>query len=544
MKQSLSLTIFILIINLSYCQSNDESFIKKISSKHWDTIFQIKPSYDIAEINLNGKTVMIFGTNHALKDPEDSMFANIQTSILKLKPSIILTEQYGSVNATEAETIKQFGDIGISKLLAIKNNIEIRSWDDNWNNTYNELVKIVTSNDIYVAMTSYPLFWYQAQPETTFHDYLSALNSGLEQIGYPFTPEQINNANYAQFFKNCFGRPFEFPTTEAYIDFISKNQKLKNINSSLQVIRELHFAYTLKEILQKHNRVFIQAGFAHVKSMKKIIELILENKILTKTSVAKTNTISSSQVKDFLQSNKKVQNTSFKKFNLGKGNAQVLVYNGEGESCEFNSKQHFDDLQKEIQAFKPTIVLTNGFSTMYETNDEIIKYSNDAELCRNVSIISGFTVNSWSSSWNDIYYGLNKKYSSKDLFFVGMSLSMLENKRKFSLYRSIEDYYDAIHRQLSAHGFPFQLNQLHYISFRSICPEYINDFFTVTSDRMFFDALQNALQKDSIAKIIADIMNIKTKALIEQIQKEFKPGAKLFIQVPAGLVDIELTTSN
>lgn len=543
MNRLLPLVLFALLTHTTYSQSKDDTFIKALSAKHWDTLLLYSHSSDHAEININGKTVVIFGTTHGAGDPRDSMFANMKKSVLNLNPSIILTEQYGSIAATEEETIKKYGDMGITKFLAIKNNIEIRSWDDNWNNIYNELVKVVPSNDIYVAMTSMASFWYHPDPGTSFYDFLSAAYSGLEQIGFPFTAEQINNANYAQFFGNCFGRPFEFPTTEAYLDFLSKSTRLKDINSSLQVVRELHFAHVIKETLKKHDRVFIQAGFSHVPSMKKIVELILENKVLAEFPATKKNTVSPDLLKDFRNSNRAVQNNSIKKFKTG--NTQALLYHGPAKSTDFNdAQQHYDEIEKELQIFKPSLVLTDGFSTMYQTKDEIMRYCNDAELCRNIGILSGFTVNSWAPSWNDIYYELNKKHNAQDLFFVGMSLCILEGKRKYSTYLWMLDYGNGIYDEMSRRGFPFQLNQLNYFSYQNICQIHIGDYFNLTSDQMFFDAIEKALQKNHLAKIVTDIKNIKVKALMQFIQKECKPGARLFVQVPADLVASEILFPN
>ncbi len=90
-------------------------------------------------------------------EEDDLQFGTIKKEILELKPDLILTQGFGILYPTTAQTIKQSGDAGYCRYLGSKENIRVSSWEPVWDEVHDHLAKKYKPADIYFSLMGYTL---------------------------------------------------------------------------------------------------------------------------------------------------------------------------------------------------------------------------------------------------------------------------------------------------------------------------------------------------------------------------------------------------
>ena len=442
------LVLLILFIRIAltpcFSQSISDTELSDSIKSFWSTLDNsgtiVKPTF--RKFNFENKQVVFFGTNHSIKDTSNPMFTQIAKEINNLDPTLILTEGYSVLLDSKDETTRFLGDYGVCTYSGYERGIRVKSWDMPLNDLYYGLQKEFSENELYTLMVIQNL----DSAGTSFSNFIS----DLEIRGWPFRPEQKSRKFFLKQYKRYFNIPVEITNKNFNLPDVSNTPRLKKYYTLSQQLRDKHLIKTLKESLKLNDRVFIQAGALHLMSLQKIIPFILkDSKTITPLENEGDNT-STNFLPDINSSN------SFSIEKISDGEKRIILFGS-------NYNVHSDDSQysaikKEITNLKPDLVLTQGFDPLYASKKQAGSESRVAGFCRYLGISEGIRVTSWEPSWNEVYYTLNKKYKTEDIYFSLLCSGILSSQDIIDV-NSVKDLAIKTLKEFASFGYPLTIKE-------------------------------------------------------------------------------------
>jgi hypothetical protein len=401
-----------LLISLFNLFAFSSSFCQSISSEISDSIKKFWKNPDTLlyptcqKFTWENKQVVFFGTRHDLKDISDPMFAGMERELENLHPTLILSEGSNVADFnSKAETIKLFGDAGVCAYAGYEKGIKVKTWDIPYNDLYYSLRKKFPENELY---TLFVIFELNRSHSNSIG--FSSLISDLEAKGWPIKPEQKKVQFFLKQYKHYFDIPLEIkPDNSFAIPDVAQTLCMLKCYSLVQQLRDEHLLKVLQESLRINDRIFIQAGAAHLSSLKKIIPLILSN---SKKDIESVETDSNNLFHPDSNSN------LFKAFSVETildGQNKIILFGSHNSS---NGKdQQFTAFRKEIRTAKPDLLLTQGFAPVFASKKQTISEGGIVGFGRLLGISKDTRVNSCEPPWGEVYYALNSKYKQADIFF-------------------------------------------------------------------------------------------------------------------------------
>ncbi len=517
------LTLFFLITISAkevFSQQHNEQKVRLGLKLFWDTAEYVPKPY-IRNFKRNGKEVIFAGTNHSILNPSDSLFLQLREIIIRLKPELILTENYGAVYETEEETIKNSGDVGFCRLLGLKNNIQSSSWDLSQNELHYQLMKSYTADQL--LLLTFSNFDYQFSPDayTSYDYYHEELANNLELGGYPFKAGSKATGYYFDLFKKYFKTSFQASPYTAFLTQqmnVSKDKGLREMRSSANQLRDLHLLKEIREALEKHDVIFVQAGILHLKSLENLIPLLL-------------NELSSNKVQEMKHSPKLVSSGNGRTEIRSSGNNSIILL--ETNNAVYNPGDGlFLKIRKERQLLKPDLVLTEGYPLSFLTEKETIRKFGAAGLMRMDAVNHDIKNSSWMPEWNTVHYELMKKYNQEEIYFNVMA-DLISNGNPDL---SFEEAYAEIQRRLAISGFNFLPEQFDSRPFLFLLSKHYKGQLQGTN--LTLEGLKEAIKKAINLDFIKDLNYIKSVYLLDAIVHKTERYQRILIQAEPSVVEI------
>lgn len=412
--------------------AQDNGFYKhQLKKYNTVSISQIKVPY-IQKCVYKNKTVILFGTNHTYNNPNNEMFIKMEENLQALKPQVILTENFPVISSTKEETINESTDVGYCSFYGVTNNIPVQSWDLDFGASYYMLAKKYSSDEILLMNLSAIDYKYSSTKWNTYEDFHKGKISTMEMYGYPIKEEQKSVNYYYKLFEKHFKKTFNSSSQEEFskqLTLIDQDKKLKEIRFYWSVLRDSSLIANIKQQLNNHDRIFVQAGSLHIYAIHDLLQKIVEEN-------QKLSTIDSGLNNYFISSDFVANNNILSiKSKMDKNLSLVLVNNTK-----------IPVQNKIVKEFKPKIHL---FEDRLDHNNAL---RNDAIETDKPSI-------PWCPKWDILYQDLLKRgFDRTDLYHYAIEMTF--DKKKVTNNENMAEmvkHYRTAYEDLAILGFPFSV---------------------------------------------------------------------------------------
>jgi hypothetical protein len=532
------LCLFLFVLQ-SYAQpANREEFTKK-AAKYWDTLKTEHMRLVNKTIHLEGgKTVVLCGTRHDNRNPQDSMYKNLEQQFRLLSPSLVLVENYQSTYRTKEETIMMVGDGGFCKFLAFENGIEANSWDLYLGESYYELKKKFKAEDIFASLFINYLLMLQPPPGESFEAFYPKFASATEIEGMPLTVEQKKPEYFFKVFYKYVGVNFSLRPSvhdQAIIDKKTEQGILKSVFSQMEAIRELHFIDVLTDRLRKYDKIFVQCGAGHVGPFEQVIANMKPGSISNNNKA-----VNPALQKNIAQLFPEHRSTDPGIKELKLGDKKVTVW-ATSATSDFLNNDICKEAEKKIHGKKKTLVLIDGLTFLKQNPETTNSWYGNTGVSRFIAQKNNIPVKSWAGFFSPLYFSLCRKYNNEDVYYAMLFHQLLRYKNAAVNYPTLDKYFDFVGTTLERARFPFSYNSAQFDNFYNNSRKYFADKRVSTNETTgdYLSKVEIALSDNlQLAPIIASMKVIRNAELIDQLEKALNDYDEVFLQT-----DVEYLTT-
>ncbi|RYE45651.1 MAG: hypothetical protein EOP48_22040, partial [Sphingobacteriales bacterium] len=255
--------------------------IRKVLKDIYDNPAPTKFTLDAYKFDGHGKKVLIFGTNHAIRNPADSMYTSIDREFAMMSPNIVLIEAITSyLHPTRENNIEMGGDSGYLRYLAYKKGIEAYIWDLDMGEIYNVLRKEFSREDLTLFFYCLKLRYLALPMNANLDRVISSKAKELSIVGVPLSEKEWNPAYFKSIFKSRF--QFEYSENLSEKDWSVVNKyfdtgPLSELESKLFQFRDQRLLRVIGNFAKENDRIFIQAGAMHKEVMKRVLPIYMKD---------------------------------------------------------------------------------------------------------------------------------------------------------------------------------------------------------------------------------------------------------------------------
>ncbi len=241
------------------------------------------PTPYIFELKVGDSELYYFGTPHR-RDPQDPLFAEIETAFNKANPDIVFVEGINVTGdktkfnervktASREETIDHMGESGFTLKLAVKKGIDWHCPEPTDEDLYNDLLAQGFSKDQVFAWDVFHILpqYNRQMNKQGFKPYVEHFIERFKQItnweGFDYLYERA-----IQLGEQLLGRPVDVENEPDAIDFIDpipweeKKEKqtiLNRISEASSRSRDRKIVSDMVDALKTHKRIFVVYGASH-----------------------------------------------------------------------------------------------------------------------------------------------------------------------------------------------------------------------------------------------------------------------------------------
>jgi hypothetical protein len=504
------------------------SAILKILKRTHDRPIPDKYILDGYEFDGLGKKVLVFGTNHGIRNPVDSMFTHMEEEFRKLSPDIVFTEAISSyLHPTRDLNIQLGGDMAFPRYLASKKGIEAYIWDLDQGEMYNFLRKEFSREDLC-------LFWYCLKLRGLVITDNQQVNSIIELkarelslMGIPMSEKDWNPEYIKSLFRNRFNLEYDSKLSQKDWQEIDKqfiHGPLAKIKSKLFQLRDRRLLMTIGLFAQTHDRIFIQAGAMHKELMKKVLPSYMESLVDQKPQkqIDKINSVVDELAVQPYRSRLKV------------GNKELFLW----ASATSKTPQK-EELSRELLVFKPSAILIEDFPEHYAILEDNIKYAGEPGLIRHIGAQHDLPVYNWASQTTRSLHQLSKRYKREEVCSAITFYYLQKYEQVFDNFRTYDDFWNVMSARLLCSNTMFTDYEASVGRFSEYALNY--GFLSETQSHeanIDFDKLRLAMKHPGLESISNDLELLKANELLNSVIKQLQTNDRVFVHAPLKLIKL------
>lgn len=431
--------------------AQDKAYIKA-RQQFYDTtqLSSVKVPY-VQKFVYGNKTVVLYGTDHAYNDPNSELFTRMEAVLDSLKPEVMLTENFGVIGSTKELTISKYNDVGYCSFYGATHEIPVHSWDLDLNGSYHILRKKYTQDEVFLTLLSNLDYKYTSRLWSDYESFYKVKLGTFEMLGYPLRGQQKSLDYYFKLFEKHFKKPFVTDISAAYsqqLSMIDQDKKLKEIRFYSYAYRDFSLLKALSEQLEKHDKVFLQAGALHIYAIQAFLPELMKE--VSKNQIKKNQSapVQDDGLEGYSLYSGALADTNLLWINSKVNNTRILVTN----------KKISPTVSRQIYPkFQPAIFLFEDRQEQQNALKEEAIALDQPSLC-------------WSPTWDILYHELLKKgYSHSDIFHYTMEQCLAAQYPELAdggfNDANFPEAYRKVFENLSALGFPFKPEEVHFYAF-------------------------------------------------------------------------------
>ncbi|WP_316845775.1 hypothetical protein [Pedobacter psychrodurus] len=524
-------SVSLLIFLSEHCSSQttiEKNIAKKISH-YYDTLDYNKLKTAHSIFNVNGKTIEIFGTNHAVSNVEDSMYKSLQLELDKLNPSVILTESYGIVFPDIEKTVAFGGESGFGVFEAFKRGTETHLWDNaKFGSVINQLLREYKREDVYITIVSFLTKAYTPRG-ITFEVFFSNIVTMMTNMGYPLTIDESKSEYFLTLYKKHFSQTYSSAPSESDLEHyhkVFKNGIFNIINNRYILLRDQNMLAVIARILKTHDKIFIICGAAHLGSMRIVLNSYLNNLVALK-SLAEITSLSN--LGDMPKLGE--EELYIKELALGK---KKVLFCGRTDDQWKSYKKMDATLKEKVTDFKPGEILVEGFGDIANSTLTPYKIVGESGLLRQIAIDGNIQVTNWERDFSYLYYALASTkekisrhdkmvYPHKEVYSTIVLYNLIKNQSSISNFHTHGDFWKAVIQRLAFSNFPIQSSELDFNNWKSTSSAYLKGGAIVPD-------FQIGVNSEKLKPIVEQIRIIKVNELLDAVKKSLMQNERIVVQ--------------
>lgn len=510
------------VVSQTICQILPSAKIKKVLKGIYDRPMQIKQAPNVYEFDGYGKKIVVFGTNHAIRNPADTMFSSMEKEFMRISPKVVFTEAITSyLHPKSEQNIEMGGDSGFLRYLAYKKGIEAYIWDLDFGEMYNLLHKEFCREDLYLFFHCLKLRDLVLSGDFPLDILISSKSRELSVLGIPLSQKEWNPEYFKSFFKSRFHLEYSTNLSQqdwSTVDKHFENGTLAKLKSKLFQFRDQRLLKTIGDFAKKDDRIFIQAGSMHKEVMKQVLPLYMEsfNQFKPKKQIKQIEYIEEDSL----------DRPYFHKIKVG--NKELLLWSSSSPEASRN-----DQLSRDLLAFKPSAILIEDFPEHYATKQQNIKLGGESGLIRYLGAQNDLPVYNWATQVSHSLYSLLSKYKREDVCSAITFHYVLKYEQMFKNFGNYSDFWETVSARLLCSNTMFTYYEASIGRFS----EYALGYGIVSRTKsnqvdIDFEKLRIALKNPSLISINNDLELLKANELLNSVVRSLQTNDRIFVHAP------------
>ncbi|MFB2120742.1 hypothetical protein [Parapedobacter sp. 2B3] len=482
----------------------------------------------------NGKTVVVCGTDHGIKVPNNEMFVRLDSLLSHFQPQLVLVESYTPIDANREDAARG-GDASYCNFWGAAHGVPVHCWSDDWEEIFAQVKeKFSAEQAVLLLMSLYDTEYYSNWSSFANYEEFYALRASMmDYHGLTASPLQKNPSYYYDLYKRYYGELFQsaYPPNNfsEQMQRVRQHPLFKEGFSVIQTQRDLALLRAIKDALNTYDTIFAQVGFVHLKSIAKILPNVIsgepngdnEGYVAGESSVDTYRIVHGSD--SVLISEALLRDGTSLRF--------VCVDTGKKYLVSSHLTGLFDELRDVYESFDPNLVAVQGNVPLHPTAIQSLRYSGVGSLYRFKGLERENQIKNWLPAWEEIYPLLADTYDEEELYihafiFQYLSYRHIINEHNFP---SGADAFDWIYRSLWSTGFPFRPKPIsemdHFFQLVNLRAD------KPTTGNGTFDDFLLALERMSNQKLLKDIRRVAIDRLFAMLLTNNGEHKRVLVQV-------------
>ncbi|WP_214227698.1 hypothetical protein [Pedobacter sp. B4-66] len=469
-----------------------------------------------------GKKISVFGTNHGLRNPADTMFTQIELEFDRISPQVVFVEAITSyLHPTSEENISMGADSGFLRYLAYKNGVEAYVWDLDLGEMYNLLRREFSREDLYLFFHCLKLRNLVSSLNSALDILISSKSRELSVMGIPLSQEEWNPEHFKSIFKRRFNLGYSTNLSQqdwAPVDNYFENGALAKLKSKLFQLRDQRLLKTIGDFAKNNDRIFIQTGAQHKEVMKQVLPLYMEsfNEFKPKKQITQIESLEEDSL----------EHPYYRKIKVG--NKELLLWSSSTPEISQN-----DQLSRDLLAFKPSIILIEDFPEHYAKKQENIKLAGEPGLIRYLGAKNDLPVYNWATQTSNSLYSLLPKYKREDVCSAVTFHYVLKYEQMFKNFTNYNDFWNVMSARLLCSNTMFTYYEASIGRFSENATGY--GIISATKSHqvdMDFEKLRTALKSPNLISINNDLELLKANELLNSVTRSLEDNDRIFVHAP------------
>ncbi|MES2826929.1 MAG: hypothetical protein V4687_02185 [Bacteroidota bacterium] len=470
----------------------------------------------------HGKKIVIYGTNHSIRNSADPLFSGMEDEFAKLAPTVVFTEAISSyLHTTRDQNIQGGGDAAFPRFLAHKSGIDAYIWDLDWSEAYNFVHKEFSREDLYLFFYCLKLNRAQVATDLQLDALIKDKSRELSFMGYPVSAKEWDPEYFKSIFKRHFGLTYNSKFSSKDWDLVDSffdTGVFAKIKSKLFQFRDKRLLMAIGAFAKTNDRIFVQAGAMHKEVMKQVLPLYMESN--AKQQPEKQVRQITSLAKD------SIRTTYHRKFKVGK--KEILLW-----ASDSKEPSQTDELTRDLLAFKPSAILIEDFPEHFQMFEDNLNYAGEPGVLRFLGAKNDLPVFNWASQVTQNLHLLSKKYKREDVCSVVTFHYLQKYEQVYKNFADYNSFWNAFSSRLLCSNTLFTYYEASIGRFSEYAVGYGIIAQTESGNvPINFDKLRATLSLPGLKAINDELELLKANELLNSVSKYLRTNDRIFVHAP------------